>query len=133
LHQILIMVKKNIFSILVALIIMYLSLTNSQTFDKVPFINIPNIDKVVHFGMYFGLMLVIILENRKNIKSSGHLFLLGLIPFSWGILMEILQSVLTITRTGSVYDALANGTGVFVSILLWLLIKPFNKRYSDTY
>jgi VanZ family protein len=127
------MVKKNIFSILVALIIMYLSLTNSQTFDKVPFINIPNIDKVVHFGMYFGLMLVIILENRKNINSSGHLFLLGLIPFSLGILMEILQSALTVTRTGSVYDALANGAGVFVSILLWLLIKPLNKRESDTY
>ena len=61
------MIKKNIFSILVALIIMYLSLTNSHTFDKVPLIKIPNFDKIVHFGMYFRLMSVIILENRKNI------------------------------------------------------------------
>jgi VanZ family protein len=122
------MIKKNIFSILVALIIIYLSLTSSHTFDKVPFINIPNIDKVVHFGMYFGLMSVIILENRKNIKSAGHLFLIGLIPFSYGILMEICQSTLTATRTGSVYDALANGAGILVSILLWLCISPLKKE-----
>lgn len=122
------MIKKNIFSILVALIIMYLSLTSSHTFDKVPFINIPNIDKVVHFGMYFGLMSAIILENRKNIKSAGHLFLIGLIPLSYGILMEIFQSTLTTTRTGSVYDALANGAGILVSILLWLWISPLKKK-----
>jgi VanZ family protein len=122
------MIKKNIFSILVALIIMYLSLTSSHTFDKVPFINIPNIDKAVHFGMYFGLMSAIILENRKNIKSARYLFLIGLIPFSYGILMEIFQSTLTTTRTGSVYDALANGAGILISILLWLWISPFKKE-----
>jgi VanZ family protein len=122
------MIKKNIFSILVALIIMYLSLTSSHTFDKVPFINIPNIDKVVHFGMYFGLMSAIILENRKKIKNAGHLFLIGMVPFSYGILMEIFQSTLTTTRTGSVYDALANGAGILVSILLWLWISPLKKE-----
>ena len=121
------MIKKNIFSILIALIIMYLSLANAHTFDKAPFIDIPNIDKAVHFCMYFGLMLVIILENKNSIKSNGHLFLLGLIPLSFGILMEILQATLTVTRSGSVFDALANSAGIFVSILLWLWIKPTKK------
>ena len=106
---------------------MYLSLANAQTFDKAPFIDIPNIDKAVHFCMYFGLMSVIILENKNNIKSNGHLFLLGLIPLSFGILMEILQATLTVTRSGSVFDALANSAGIFVSILLWLWIKPTKK------
>jgi len=118
------MIKKNIFSILVALIIMYLSLANSHTFDKAPFINVPNFDKVVHLGMYFGLMSVIILENRKTIKSRGHLYLIGLIPLLYGILMEILQATLTLTRSGSFYDALADAAGVFLSILLWLWLKP---------
>jgi VanZ family protein len=121
------MIKKNIFSILIALIIMYLSLANAHTFDKAPFIDIPNIDKAVHFCMYFGLMLVIILENKNSIKSNGHLFLLGLIPLSFGILMEILQATLTVTRSGSFLDALANSAGIFVSILLWLWIKPTKK------
>ena len=122
------MIKKNIFSILIALIIMYLSLANAQTFDKAPFIDIPNIDKAVHFCMYFGLMLVIILENKNSIKSNGHLFLLGLIPLSFGILMEILQATLTVTRSGSIFDALANSAGILVSILLWLWIKPTKKE-----
>jgi VanZ family protein len=121
------MIKKNIFSILIALIIMYLSLANAHTFDKAPFIDIPNIDKAVHFCMYFGLMLVIILENKNSIKSNGHLFLLGLIPLSFGILMEILQATLTVTRSGSIFDALANSAGILVSILLWLWIKPTKK------
>jgi VanZ family protein len=122
------MVKKNIFSILVSLIIMYLSLTGSHTFDKVSFINIPYFDKIVHFGMYFVFMSVIIFENRKTIKGPGNLFLAGLIPFFYGILLEILQSTLTVTRTGSIYDALSDSAGILVSILLWLWIKPLRKK-----
>jgi len=123
------MVKKNIFSILVALVIMYLSLTSSHTFDKVSFINIPFLDKIVHFGMYFGVMLVIIFENRKIIKSIRQLFLIALIPLFYGILMEILQSTLTTTRSGSFYDVLFNLAGILTSLLLfWLWIKPSTKE-----
>jgi VanZ family protein len=122
------MITKNKFSILVALIILYLSLASSHTFDKVPLINIPNIDKVVHFMMYFGLMSVIILENRKNLLNTGQLFLTGIIPLFYGILMEILQATLTVTRTGSFFDALADGSGILISILLWLLIRPHKKE-----
>jgi len=116
------MLRKNIFSILIAAIILYLSMANSHTFDKVP-INIPNFDKFVHFGMYFGLMSVLIFENRKAIKSNGNLFLISLIPFFYGIIIEIMQSALTTTRTGSIYDALANSAGILVSVFLWLWIK----------
>ena len=122
------MIRKNKFSILSALIIMYLSLTSSHTFDKVPLINIPNIDKIIHFGMYFGLMSVIILENRTNLRNNRRLFLTGLIPLLYGILMEILQATVTVTRTASFYDALANSSGILVSILLWIWIKPLKKQ-----
>jgi VanZ family protein len=122
------MIKKNFFSILVALVIMYLSLTSSHTFDKVSFINIPFLDKIVHFGMYFGLMSVIILENRKTIKSNRQLFIVSLIPLFYGILMEILQATLTTTRTGSFFDAFFDLAGILVSIALWLWIKPMIKE-----
>jgi VanZ family protein len=118
------MLKKNIFSILTALIIMYLSMANSHTFDKVPLIKIPYFDKVVHFGMYFGLMSVIILENKKRMDNTRSLFLASLIPLSYGIVIEIMQATLTVSRTGSVFDALADTAGILVSILLWLWIKP---------
>jgi uncharacterized membrane protein len=126
------MVKKNIYSILLALIIMCLSLTGADTFEKVSFNDIPFIDKVAHFGMYFLLMSVIVFENRKTLKSNRHLFLTALIPFFYGILMEILQSTLTVSRSGSFYDAVFNSAGILVSLLLWLCIKSLIKIQSDS-
>jgi VanZ family protein len=122
-----VMLKKNIFSILLAVLIMYLSLAPSYTFKKVSLFNFPFQDKIVHFLMYFTLMSVLILENRNTIKNNLQLFMIAIIPLFYGILMEILQSTLTVSRSGSVYDALFNLAGIIVSLLLWLLIKPFIK------
>ena len=121
------MIKKNLFSILVFLIIMFLSLTNSETFEKVLFLRIA-FDKIVHFGMYFVMMSVIIFEHRKSIINTRHLFLIALIPFSYGVLMEILQSTMTMNRTGSFIDVIFNAAGISVSALLWLFIKPVRKE-----
>lgn len=121
------MIKKNIFSVLVALLIMYLSLTSSDTFNKVSLFHITFIDKIAHFGMYFVLMSVIIFENRKIFRSTGHLFLIALIPLFYGILMEILQLTLTVSRSGSFYDVVFNSAGILISLLIWLWIKPYTK------
>jgi len=118
------MLKKNIFSIIVALIILYLSLASSETFKKVDIFNISFIDKIVHIGMYMGFMSVVIVENRKSIKSNRQLILMALIPFSYGILMEVLQSTITTSRSASFYDVIANSAGILTSLLLWLWIKP---------
>lgn len=122
------MLKKNILSILVAFIILYLSLANAKTFNNVPFINIPHFDKVVHFCMFFGLTAVLFFENRKSLKSTGRLLLVAFISFMYGVLMEVLQTTLTLTRTGDVFDALADLTGVITLLLLWIWIKPFKPR-----
>jgi len=103
-------------------------MASSHTFDKVPIINIPNIDKVVHFGMYFGLMSVIILENRKTVKGPYSLLVIALIALFYGILIEFMQSAFTLTRTGSFYDALADFAGIIVSVILWLWLKPLVNR-----
>lgn len=122
-----IMIKKNLYTILVALLILYLSLTSSDTFKKVAIYELPNLDKIVHAGLYFLLTSAIIFDNRKTINRTLHLFLIALIPLSYGILMEILQSSLTISRTASIYDVFANTTGILLSVLLWLLLKPLFK------
>jgi VanZ family protein len=126
------MIRKNIFSIIVALIILYLSLTGSDTFDKVPIFNIPYLDKIVHFLMYSGLMTVILFENRKTLILQRQIFFAALIPFFYGILIEILQASLTDTRSGSIYDALCNTGGIIAAIILWFIIKPVFFRKSDS-
>jgi len=118
------MIRNNIMSIIVALVILYLSLANSQSFDDVPFLNIPYFDKIAHFLMYFGLMSVIVFEHRNEIIGRTQLSLTALIPFVYGILMEILQLTIAANRSGNIYDVLANTTGIIVSALLWLLLGP---------
>jgi VanZ family protein len=118
------MVKKNKFSILVALIILYLSLASSDTFESVSFLDISFLDKIIHFAMYLGFMSVIIFENRNSFKSNLHLFLSALIPFTYGILMELFQLTLTSSRSASFFDIMFNSAGILVSLLLWLWLKP---------
>ena len=62
------MVKKNLFSFIVALIIMYLCMTNAHNFDKVPLVKIPNFDKLVHFGMelFLGKLIQFLLRIPKS-------------------------------------------------------------------
>lgn len=118
------MVKKNILSIIVALVILYLSLTDSQSFDKVPFFNIPYFDKIAHVLMYFGLMSVILFEHRSAITGRAQLGLIAIIPFIYGILMEILQLTVAANRSGNILDVVANSAGIIIAALLWLLIGP---------
>lgn len=126
------MIKKNLLSIFVALVILYLSLANSQTFDKVPLIKIPNFDKVVHFLMYFSLMSAVIIEKWIYFKRAGSLLIPAAIVLLYGILMEILQ-LFTSTRSGNINDALADFAGILFSVLLWLLIKPLLNKKSNGY
>jgi VanZ family protein len=120
------MIKKNILSITVALVIMYLSLTNSKKFDNITTFKLA--DKLVHTAMYLGFMGIIMFENRESLISRKQLFIAGLIPLFYGILMEILQGTLTVTRTASVSDALFDAFGIVIAIFLWQWIEPFLKE-----
>jgi VanZ family protein len=117
------MIKKNIFTIITALIILYLSLAGSNTFGQSGFINIPYIDKIGHFCLYFILMAVIILEHKNSFRDTRQLLLIALIPFFFGTLMEVLQMIITSDRRGEFLDALANSAGIISATFLWLIIK----------
>jgi VanZ family protein len=112
------MLKKNLFSILIAAGILYLSLANAENFREPSFINIPYLDKIVHFGMYFSLSISIFFENRRSINSLEKLLLASLIPLAYGILMEILQ-MFTTTRSASFGDGIADFAGIVVALIVW--------------
>jgi VanZ family protein len=118
------MVKKNKFSIIIALVILFLSLAGPGTFQKVPLFEFRLFDKIAHLGMYFGLMSAVIFENRSTLKNTGHIFLLALIPFTYGVLMEVLQATVASGRSASFFDVLFNTAGIGISILVWLRIEP---------
>jgi VanZ family protein len=131
LQQILLMIKNNFRSIAVAIIITYLSLTESNNIKAPHFLDIPNIDKIIHFGMYFTFMLVIVYEHRVFFERNKNAFLTGLIPFSYGILMESSQTLFTETRTADVFDVLFNTLGILIAICLWKYLKYLKIKRSN--
>lgn len=122
------MVKKNILSLITALVILYLSFVRAETFNKVNVLDLKYLDKAVHMFMYFGLMMVLLYENRSALKSTSSIFILAIIPLTYGTLIEFLQSWLTITRKGDFFDDFFNLIGIFLAMVAWKLFQNFSKK-----
>jgi VanZ family protein len=121
------MIKKNLFTILFSIVILYLSLSGQDNFSDVKLFTIPYFDKIAHFGMYFILMTIVLIENRKNINSPVQILKAAVFPFLYGIIMEILQSF-TATRSASFFDILADSGGIILSVILWQIIFPSGRE-----
>ena len=85
-------------------------------------INIPHMDKIVHFIFYFIMVVLGFLALRNDFKHRFSLkkILLWIVVFSiiYGIIIEVLQYTITEDRQGDVLDALANSLGASVGLLL---------------
>ncbi len=122
------MVKRYKFSLALSLVILYLSLKSADSLNKVKFLNIPHFDKIAHTSMYFALMSVIFIESMRSTLNLSRILLLSIFPFLYGILLEILQSTITITRNGSLFDVIFNTLGILISMLLLILIQKINNK-----
>jgi VanZ family protein len=122
------MVKKNKFSILISLVIVYLSLANAKAFEVAGFFDIPYLDKFVHFGLYFLFMTVIILEHRDSFANTRQLIVVALIPVFFGGLMELAQAGFTDTRKADVLDIMFNTAGTATAVCIWLFYKPYYQK-----
>jgi len=109
-----------IWAIICSGIIAYLCLIDSA---NIPAVNFPSIDKIVHFCFHFGFTLSWILFFKKELKGKApddsKAYLISFI-FSvfFGITIEILQGVLTVTRASDVGDILANTIGATMAIFI---------------
>lgn len=111
------MIRKNIFSIAVILLNAFLSLAGPETFDGNKFPDIPYRDKLAHLAMYFLLTAVIVTEHRYSIKNLRQLFFVALIPFSVGVLMELLQLFITSNRDADIMDVVFNTAGIVLALM----------------
>jgi len=122
------MVKKNIFSLIIAIVILFLSFARAETFSEVNVFGLQHLDKLVHFVMYFTLTIVLLFENRLIIKNAKSLLVLSVIPFIFGSIIEILQTWLTVSRRGDFFDALINLIGIIGAATTWWLYQNFSKK-----
>lgn len=122
------MIKQNKFSILISLVILYLSLASAKTFEGAGLFDIPYLDKFVHFGLYFLFMSVIILEHRKLFTNTRQIIVVALIPVFFGGLMELAQAGFTDTRKADILDIMFNTAGTASAVCIWLFYEPYFKK-----
>ena len=106
-------------------VITYFCLTDSS---NIPTVSFPSIDKIVHFCFHFGFTISWIVFFKKELKGKApdyyKAYLISFI-FSvfFGITIEILQSVFTISRAAEVTDILANALGALVGVFTAIAFK----------
>lgn len=106
-------------------VILFLSLENSK---DMPQIEIPNIDKVVHFGFHFVFTVLwfLYLKKRFNSCKNFHLLFLTLIfSFVFGIAIELMQQYFTVSRNADPLDIVANLFGAFMASFLIISVNTY--------
>jgi len=79
------------------------------------------LDKLLHIAAYFFLALSWLLAT-KNVKQQNSIFVTVLVVFIYGIIIEVLQGVITNYRQTDLFDMLANLCGIVIAWLIFRLI-----------
>ena len=92
-----------------------------------PDIPIFGVDKLVHFGLFFILSYSIYkVPSLSDKKTLIVLLSCVILPFFYGILLELYQGAFVEDRTADPFDALANGLGAYAGFYINLIRKRRN-------
>lgn len=98
-------------AVILTIFVTFISLVSLKGVVKV---KVENSDKIGHFLAYFTLGVVWLYALKNKHKKVLIIFFLIL----YGIIIEILQGVLTSNRQADFYDFIANTTGVLLAYVL---------------
>ena len=124
-------IKKYPVSLVIILAVIYLSFFKPPTTELG---TIPNLDKVVHICMYFGMSGMLWLEflraHRRDRTPMWHAWAFAC-PVLFSGAVELLQAFCTTYRGGDWLDFAANTTGaVLASLVACFVLKPRVMRKS---
>lgn len=92
-------------------------------------VTIPHFDKVIHVFLHFVFTSLWFLFFKKKLKTSGSfrpLVISVALSFFFGIAIEILQQYLTTTRTGDIFDIVADLFGSLLVVIIVVLLNKYN-------
>lgn len=124
--------KRYPLSLLVILTVTYLSFFKPPQAESISMI--PNIDKVVHVCMYFGMSGMLWWEflraHRHQAAPLWHALVGAVVcPILFSGMVELLQEYCTTYRGGDWWDFVANTTGV---VLATLVAQCLKKRFLQS-
>lgn len=119
-------------SVVWALFVLVACVTPARNLQKVNRIPIPHFDKLVHFTLFFVLVLLLLYEGRQYLNSTkGRRTTLWIVIFSsaYAVALEAIQLWFVASRSGSLMDLLANWAGIVLAIATWRWLE---KRRGNT-
>ena len=105
----------------------------SNSIPKSSLLEIPHFDKIVHFGLFFVLAMFIISE-QNTLRLQGGLTRKAIIlalsfTIAYGLIIEFLQYFLLPSRSGGLFDFLANTLGSIVAVVLYRFVNRITSRW----
>ena len=99
--------------------------------SAIPKVNLLWNDKIVHFLFYFFFVVFWSIALHKNFYSKKYSFIIVVFAIVYGIIIEVLQELLTTTREPDLYDVFANALGAIIGYLGFYCVKYkfFNKFF----
>lgn len=94
--------------------------------SSIPKLSVVISDKLIHTVGYFMMLLLWVLFVFFKSKSNNIKPILKItagIVFAYGIIIEVLQGVLTETRTADMLDILANAVGIILAVLVVIVFQ----------
>ncbi|WP_282017283.1 VanZ family protein [Salegentibacter mishustinae] len=92
-------------------------------------------DKLLHLGAYFGLLVLwkvyFMLKNKPKSTYRNNLFKIAGLSVLFGMLIEVLQGVLTSYREPDWFDILANTAGILLAVVIFLFFEKSLKRLNS--
>lgn len=132
-HRLTGLLRRYPLSLLVLCVLLYLSFFDPSTLSAE--ITIPNIDKVVHAVMYFGVSSVFWFEwMRSHRRPSRRTDLRGMLfcaafPLVLAVFTEVGQALFSPVRSGEWLDFAANVFGIVLGMIFYYLVtRPVLKR-----
>nr|WP_256382260.1 VanZ family protein [Flavobacterium sp. A45] len=104
----------------------YFCLVNS---NEIPVINIPNLDKCIHtfFHLVFTFVWFLFFNKHLQIDSIVKPLVYSVVfSFVFGIIIEILQNLITTSRNADVFDIVANSVGTILAVFVIVICNKFN-------
>ncbi len=108
-----------------------ITIASLVSLSNMPRVNVLGKDKTVHFLFYFVLTLTWNFALQKKYKNWALKYIIVFVVIGYGIVIEVLQEVLTKTRQADLYDVIANSAGTLVALIVifWLKNKTFEKKF----
>lgn len=121
------MPKKNVLILALVFWIIFITTLSLVSLNGLPKISPKNGDKYVHFIFYFILTLLLIFNFVYKVGIKRSIIISFVIAVFYGIIIEILQGVLTEYRKPEFADALFNAFGsLSATIIVFLNRKRLN-------